>query len=130
MFYHHGLLELAHSWVFSVGSRPTWRPWGWRNPGLVGFKHFLCSIIYGIIVSIDSYFSEGLKPLTSGVGPICTKDCLLNVTDLEVEILGEKDGHRALTPGPKSKLVYCSFSFVSSRDRDIIIDIMKYHEIS
>ena len=86
--------------------------------------------IYGIIVSIDSYFSEGLKPLTSGVGPICTKDCLLNVTDLEVEILGEKDGHRALTPGPKSKLVYCSFSFVSSRDRDIIIDIMKYHELS
>ena len=30
-----------------------------------GFKHFLFSIIYGIILPIDSYVSEGLKPPTS-----------------------------------------------------------------
>ena len=30
-----------------------------------GFKHFLFSIIYGIIIPTDQYFSEGLKPPTS-----------------------------------------------------------------
>jgi len=30
-----------------------------------GLEDFLFSIIYGIILSIDSYFSEGLKPPTS-----------------------------------------------------------------
>ena len=30
-----------------------------------GLEHFLCSIIYGIILPIDWYFSEGLKPPTS-----------------------------------------------------------------
>jgi hypothetical protein len=29
-----------------------------------GFKHFLFSIIYGIIIPTDQYFSEGLKPPT------------------------------------------------------------------
>ena len=29
-----------------------------------GFKHFLFSIIHGIILPIDYYFSEGLKPPT------------------------------------------------------------------
>jgi hypothetical protein len=29
-----------------------------------GFKHLLFSIIYGIILPIDEYFSEGLKPPT------------------------------------------------------------------
>ena len=30
-----------------------------------GFKHFLFSIMHGIILPIDSYFSEGLKPPTT-----------------------------------------------------------------
>ena len=30
-----------------------------------GFKHFLCSIIYGMILPIDEYFSRWLKPPTS-----------------------------------------------------------------
>ena len=37
-----------------------------QNPQLVGgFKHLLLSIIYGIILPIDYYFSEGLKPPTN-----------------------------------------------------------------
>ena len=43
------------------------RETGGTSPFLVGgFKHFLFSIIYGIILPINKYFSEGLKLPTSG----------------------------------------------------------------
>ena len=39
------------------------------------FKHFLFSIIHGIILPIDKYFSEGLKPPTS---IDCSRDLVMD----------------------------------------------------
>ena len=44
-----------------------------------GLEHFLFSIIYGIILPIDQYFSEGLKPPTRQVRCCLKMGCTLIV---------------------------------------------------
>ena len=64
-----GCCEAMESWLGVCPQPPlTYQNW-WMNPKaklqlVGGLEHFLCFHILGIILPIDQYFSEGLKPPT------------------------------------------------------------------
>ena len=66
----------ARGWLCEVASVGT------KKRNLVGgLEHLLFSIIYGIILPIDKYFSRWLKPPTSNYNPINHQDQWLDHDD-------------------------------------------------
>ena len=89
-----------------------------------GLRHFLFSIIYGIILPIDSYFSEVLKPPTSTYTVLwsCIRTFLTNNSGETVELSSSCLFHMALV-GWESKFMRLSDAAVQHLSPNVYLSV-------